>query len=340
MVAAKALTANRRGLDGATLRASVADVTQAGDDDARARLRLAWQVPQFGRFAYTTRAALHRDGDAGWQVVWDPRLVHPALTAATRLGTSVDRPARAPILDRDGRPLVTARAVVRVGVARDRVKDVDATAAAVAKVVDIDAAAYAKAIRNAGPRQFVEAVELRADDFAPKRAGSMRSRACRPSRTPPSSRRRGASPARCSAPSARSRRSSSSGSARPTARARRSGSSASRRATRSSSRGRRRARSSSASPTARRTARCAAGRARRAARCARRSTATSRPRPRPRSATATARPRSSRSDPRRETCSRSPTGPPTPRSTARSAAATRPARRSRSSARPRCCATA
>ena len=65
---------------------------------------------------------------------------------------------------------MTARAVVRVGVARDRVKDVDATAAAVAKVVDIDAAAYAKAIRNAGPQQFVEAVELRADDFAPKRA--------------------------------------------------------------------------------------------------------------------------------------------------------------------------
>jgi len=169
-VAAKALTADRRGLDGATLRASVVEVTKDGDDDARARLRLAWQVPEFGRFAYTTRAALHRDGDAGWQVVWDPRLVHPALTAATRLGTSVDRPARAPILDRSGRPLVTARAVVRVGVARDRVKDVDATAAAVAKVVDIDAAAYAKAIRNAGPRQFVEAVELRADDFAPRRA--------------------------------------------------------------------------------------------------------------------------------------------------------------------------
>jgi cell division protein FtsI/penicillin-binding protein 2 len=145
-------------------------VTKTGDDDARVRLRLAWQVPQFGRFAYTTRAALHRDGDQGWQVVWDPRLVHPALTGTTRLGTSVDRPGRASILDRDGRPLVTARAIVRVGVARDRVKDIDATASAVAKVLDIDAAAYAKAIRDAGPRQFVEAVELRAADFAPKRA--------------------------------------------------------------------------------------------------------------------------------------------------------------------------
>ena len=54
-VAAKALVANRRGLDGARLSASVIGVTEKGDD-ATARLRLAWQVPQVGRFAYTTRA--------------------------------------------------------------------------------------------------------------------------------------------------------------------------------------------------------------------------------------------------------------------------------------------
>jgi cell division protein FtsI/penicillin-binding protein 2 len=168
-VAAKTLRANRRGLDGATLRASVIDVAKAGDDGARGRLRLAWQVPQFGRFAYTTGARLRRDGDQRWHVVWDPKVVHPALSATTRLGTSADRPARAPILDRDGRPLVTARAIARVGVARDRVKDVDATAAAVARIAGVDADAYARAIRAAGPRQFVEAIALRPDDIAGKR---------------------------------------------------------------------------------------------------------------------------------------------------------------------------
>jgi cell division protein FtsI/penicillin-binding protein 2 len=40
----------------------------------------------------------------------------------------------------------------------------------VAKVVDVDVGAYARAIRRAGPRQFVEAVTLRAADLAPKRA--------------------------------------------------------------------------------------------------------------------------------------------------------------------------
>src|SRR3954468_12303837 len=166
-VAAKALRANRRGLDGAKLRASVLSGHEDGDR-ARGRVRLSWQVPQFGRFAYDTNAALRKDDKAGWQVVWDPKLVHPALDSGTRLGTTVSRPARGRILDRDGRPIVTDRAVVQVGVARDKVSDPDATAQAMAKVVDVDAGAYARAIRRAGPQQFVEAVTLRESDFEDK----------------------------------------------------------------------------------------------------------------------------------------------------------------------------
>src|SRR3954470_11634124 len=166
-VAAKALWANRRGLDGAKLRASVLSVHEDGGR-ARGRVHLSWQVPQFGRFAYDTNAALRKDDKAGWQVVWDPKLVHPALDSGTRLGTTVSRPARGRILGRDGRPVVTDRAVVHVGVARDKVSDPDATAQAMAKVVDIDAGAYARAIRRAGPQQFVEAVTLRESDFEDK----------------------------------------------------------------------------------------------------------------------------------------------------------------------------
>src|SRR3954471_2872051 len=168
-VAAKALRANRRGLDGAKLHASVVSVTEKGAA-ARARLRLVWQVPQFGRLAYDTNARLRRDDKQGWRVVWDPKLVHPVLDSGTRLGTSVDRPPRGRILDRAGRAIVTPRAVVHVGVARNKVKDVDATAQAVARVVDIDADAYARAIRRAGPQQFVEAVTLREADFESKQA--------------------------------------------------------------------------------------------------------------------------------------------------------------------------
>src|SRR4051794_7811028 len=139
------LRANRRGLDGATAHVSVLDVAEHGDT-ARARLRVAWRGPAVGRFAYDPRAS-RRGGAAGGQVVGRPAVVHPRLVDGRRLGTTVDAPARADILARDRRPLVTARAVVHVGVARDRVRDVDATARAVAGVVDVDARAYARAIR-------------------------------------------------------------------------------------------------------------------------------------------------------------------------------------------------
>jgi cell division protein FtsI/penicillin-binding protein 2 len=167
--AAKALRANRRGLDGAKLRATVVDVTEDGAA-ARARLRLAWDVPQFGRLAYATNARLRHDDKKGWQVVWDPTIVHRVLDSGTRLGTTVDRPPRGRILDRAGQAIVTDRAVVHVGVARNKVKDIDATAQALAKVVDIDAGAYARAIRRAGPQQFVEAVTLREADFESKQS--------------------------------------------------------------------------------------------------------------------------------------------------------------------------
>src|SRR3954447_25236067 len=168
-IALKALRANRAGLDGAKLHASVLSVKEHGAS-ATSRLRLVWSVPRFGRFAYDSEAALLRGRDDRWRVAWDPRVVHPALDAGTRLGTAVDRPPRAQILDRRGRAIVTPRAVVHVGVEHDKVADVDATAAALADVLDIDARAYARAIRGAGPKQFVEAVTLRERDYVPVRA--------------------------------------------------------------------------------------------------------------------------------------------------------------------------
>jgi cell division protein FtsI/penicillin-binding protein 2 len=161
--AAAALTANRRGLDGARVRASTQDVATNGDT-ARATLRLSWNVPGIGTWSYRTRVALERHGEH-WKVVWAPTVVHPRLGAGRRLGTVRDPDARAPILDRQGRPLVTARQVVRIGLDRATVKDVDASAAALAGVLHVDADALASAAKRAGPKQFVEAVTLRASDY-------------------------------------------------------------------------------------------------------------------------------------------------------------------------------
>jgi cell division protein FtsI/penicillin-binding protein 2 len=163
--AGAALAANRRGLDGARVQATVVDVAEQ-DDTARATVRARWNVPGIGAWTYRTRIALERR-DGHWKVAWAPTVVHPRLTAGRRLGTVRDPDARAPILDRQGRPLVSARRVVRIGLDRATVKDVDASAAALAAVLEVDGDRLASAAKRAGPRQFVEAVTLRAAAYPP-----------------------------------------------------------------------------------------------------------------------------------------------------------------------------
>jgi cell division protein FtsI/penicillin-binding protein 2 len=163
--AAAALVANRRGLDGARVRTSVGDVREHGDS-ADADVRVNWDVPGIGPWSYDATIALARS-DGKWRIAWSPVDVHPQLRGASRLGTVRDEASRAPILDRDGRPLVMARQVVRVGIDRAKVDDVDATATQLAEVLKIDGDKLAAAARRAGPKQFVEALTLRNVDYQP-----------------------------------------------------------------------------------------------------------------------------------------------------------------------------
>jgi cell division protein FtsI/penicillin-binding protein 2 len=159
------LRANRRGLDGARVTATLdGDVTHHGDT-ADGALRVTWQVPGIGRWSYRTHAALARR-EEGWRVVWQPALVHPRLDENSRLGTVRSPAERGRIVAHDGTPIVTSRHVVRIGVERDKVRDPAAAAAAMARIADVDAKTYEAAIRRAGPKQFVEAIALRPADAA------------------------------------------------------------------------------------------------------------------------------------------------------------------------------
>ncbi len=96
---------------------------------------------------------------------WTERAVHPRLDRETRLGTSVAWPRRAPILDRAGRPLVSERPVVDIAVKTGDVRDPDATAAALAAVLDVDAAALARRIRAADAGRYLPVITLRRAAF-------------------------------------------------------------------------------------------------------------------------------------------------------------------------------
>jgi len=157
--AAKALRASRRGLDGARVAARVVAQEEDGER-ASARLRVTWRVPRYGRFSYDTRLRLRRDGDR-WTIAWRPAMLHPKLDAGSRLGTARTAARRGRIVDRDGRALVTERAVVDVAVEVRRVRDPGATARQLAALVDVDARRLARAIRRARRGQFVPVITLR-----------------------------------------------------------------------------------------------------------------------------------------------------------------------------------
>lgn len=161
--AAAALKANRQGLDGAKLSATLGEVKESGDG-ATARVALTWQIPRIGRWSYAANLRVREDGD-DWRVAWSPTVVHPKLDEVTRLGTTTVADRRGQILDRNRRPLMRERPVKRVGAIAGKVKDPAATAQALADALDVDARPLQRTIRNGGKEQFVEALALREDDY-------------------------------------------------------------------------------------------------------------------------------------------------------------------------------
>jgi cell division protein FtsI/penicillin-binding protein 2 len=164
-VAGAALVANRAGLDGAKLSAETLELSEDGDR-ATARVRLRWGVPAIGPWGYDTRVPLRKVDDE-WKVHWRVTVVHPRLRGKERLGTTRELPRRAPIRDRAGRAIVQLRPVKRVGAVVSEVGDPGATATGLARVVSVDAAPILSQLRGGGPEQFVEAIVLREDDYAP-----------------------------------------------------------------------------------------------------------------------------------------------------------------------------
>lgn len=142
----------------------VRDVSGPRQDRATARLAVRWNLAQHHTWAYETSIGLVRVG-RDWQVAWSPTVIHPKLTAGQVLTTRRVPAERGRILGSSGQVLVEPRPVVVVGVQPSRTKNPQATAAAVAAVVDVDAAALAKRIAASAPSAFVDVIILRRNDY-------------------------------------------------------------------------------------------------------------------------------------------------------------------------------
>lgn len=140
------------------------DAVEVDGDTASAAVTWQWDT-RGGPWRYTTTATMQKADDQ-WVVQWAPSLVEPSLTGDEALDATTQRPLRGDILGSGDEPLVTLRPVMRIGIDKTKVPAEDAAQSArdLAELLEIDPKAYAKAVTQAGPKAFVEALVLRAED--------------------------------------------------------------------------------------------------------------------------------------------------------------------------------
>ncbi|WP_433263988.1 penicillin-binding transpeptidase domain-containing protein [Actinosynnema sp. CS-041913] len=146
--AAKELLEKVRGaLKSAPLKASVEQVRSAGESaTADATAKLEWDLGHSRTWSYQTEFDLRRDEDT-WKVHWAPSVVHPKLAAQQSVGMADVKPALAPVLDRDGNPLLSPEQVVSILLDAAQAGDVAAVAGALAGALGrIDPAITAQSI--------------------------------------------------------------------------------------------------------------------------------------------------------------------------------------------------
>ncbi|MGB0101176.1 MAG: NTF2-like N-terminal transpeptidase domain-containing protein, partial [Nocardioides sp.] len=147
-------------------------VVEAGEVEEAggiATTRLRWSWPVAGdEWSYETDVEL-TEADESWEVAWSRAVVEPHLREGSTLDVTPIGGARGPIMGAGGVALVTERAVVRVGIDRTQVPAARAgeSARRLARLVDIDAAPYAKQVEAAGDEAFVEAIVYRKDEVPP-----------------------------------------------------------------------------------------------------------------------------------------------------------------------------
>jgi cell division protein FtsI/penicillin-binding protein 2 len=148
----------------------------ATEDAARAEILVDWPLAAGAdspAWSYTSTVRLSESED-GWQVIWEPAVVHPELIAGDELVVRRAPATRGEIVDGSGDPLVTARDVVDIGIWEAQATDLDGDLAVLDDAlrsigVEIDLDDLRERIEAADPDQFVPVVTLRWEDYEPIR---------------------------------------------------------------------------------------------------------------------------------------------------------------------------
>jgi hypothetical protein len=84
------------------------------DDRSTVEIKVSQPIPG-GKWDYATAVTSHKVQDA-WQLVWEPKVVHPQLNLGDRLETRRVSQTRGGVLAANGEELVKLRSVVTIGI--------------------------------------------------------------------------------------------------------------------------------------------------------------------------------------------------------------------------------
>ena len=132
---------------------------------ALATLAWRWELTGLDAWEYESTVALVPSG-TGWQVDWTPASLVPDLAEGDTLGLRTLTPQRGDITGDGGVVLVTERPVLRYGLDKTKVAgpQVARSARRIARILDVEEAAYVERADAMGAEAFVEALVLREDD--------------------------------------------------------------------------------------------------------------------------------------------------------------------------------
>jgi beta-lactamase class D len=129
---AKTLLDNVRGaLKPAGVTMHVDGSTKVDDSTTKVRYTADWDLGKDRHWTYPAELEMRTNNDS-WKVHWAPSAVHPQLGAQQTIGIRDEEAQQAPVLDRDGSPLLAADRVVSVIIDPAKAGDVAPVAGALA----------------------------------------------------------------------------------------------------------------------------------------------------------------------------------------------------------------
>jgi cell division protein FtsI/penicillin-binding protein 2 len=158
----------RQSLAVTRVRATLGAVPEPAAGRASVPYSVTLTLGGLGDWSSTARLPMRLVGDGDnsrWLVRWSPAVIHPKLTAETRLGRTRSLPPRAPILDRTGQALMSERPVVDIGIEPRRLTSPPQAYRVLARL-GVDQAKLAARVKAAQPDHFVPAITLRREQFA------------------------------------------------------------------------------------------------------------------------------------------------------------------------------